>query len=245
MYGLSSRWSATATNGSGLGQGDATTVTWGIVADGTPIGAMGGGASETDDPSNLAGFLNGIYGTVTPDTNYTDEVWFAHFQSTFDRWSALSGITYVYVSYDDGATFSTAPGELGVRADVRIGGHYIDGNSGNLAYNFYPNKGDMVIDTADTLYPSTGNAIRLRNVLAHESGHGLGLQHVISSSSSILMEGHLDTSFDGPQLDDILGLQRHYGDYYEKSGGNNTAASATALGTLGGGQTLSIGTSAV
>ncbi len=245
LFALSSRWSATATNGFGLVQGDATTVTWGIVADGTPIPALGGIVTESDDPSNLVAFLNGIYGTVTPDSDYTDEAWFAHFQSTFDRWSALSGVTYVYAAYDDGAAFSTSKGILSVRADVRIGGHYIDGNSGNLAHNFYPNKGDMVIDTADTLYPSTGNAIRLRNTLAHESGHGLGLQHVSASLSSFLMEPAMNTSIDGPQLDDILGLQRHYGDYFEKNGGNDTSASAISLGSLNGGQTFSIGTAAV
>ena len=213
--------------------------------DGTPIGALSGVSGESTDPSNLVAFMSSIYGTVTADTDYTDEVWFTHFQSTYDRWSELSGITYVYVSYDDGATFAGAAGASGLRADVRIGGHRIDGNSGVLAYSFYPNNAEMVIDTADTNYPSTGNAIRLRNVLAHESGHGLGLKHVSSNNSSILMEGNLSTSFDGPQYDDILGLQRHYGDDYEQSGGNNTSGTATSLGALGAGQTLSVGTSAV
>jgi len=245
LFALNSRWSTTATNGSGLTQGDATTVTWSIVPDGTPIGAFSGLSSEVAAPSNLVAFMNGIYGTVTADTNYTDEVWFAHMKSVFDRWSALSGINYVYAAYDDGASFGSSAGVLNVRADVRIGGHYIDGSSGVLAYNFYPNNGEMVIDTTETSYPSTGNAIKLRNVMAHESGHGLGLMHVISGSSAFLMEGTINTSFDGPQLDDILGLQRHYGDYYEKSGGNDTTAKATPLGTLGAGQTLSVGTAVV
>ena len=100
------RWSNTATNGSGLVSGDATTVTWSIVADGTPIPAMGGISGESSDSSNLVAFLSGIYGTVTADTNYTDEVWFSHLQSTFDRWSELSGLTFTYVAYDDGAAFT-------------------------------------------------------------------------------------------------------------------------------------------
>ena len=245
LFTLNSRWTTTATNGSGLSQGDATTVTWSIVPDGTMIGALSGLSSEVAAPSNLVAFLNGIYGTVSANTDYTDENWFPHVKSVYDRWSALSGINYVYVAYDDGATFGSFAGVLNVRADVRIGGHNIDGGSGVLAYNFYPNNGELVIDTTETSYPSTGNAIKLRNVLAHESGHGLGLQHVISGSSAFLMEGTINTSFDGPQLDDILGLQRHYGDFYEKNGGNDTSANPTSLGPLGGGATLSIGTSVI
>ncbi len=245
LFAQFNSWESTATDGAGLNQGDAATLTWSIVPDGTPVGAMGGVSGESSDPSNLVAFLSGVYGTVTADTNYTDEVWFSHFQSTFARWSELSGITYVYVGYDDGASLATAPGVLGVRADVRIGGHRIDGNSGVLAYNFYPENGDMVIDTVETSYPGTGNAIRLRNMLAHESGHGLGMQHVYSSSSAILMEAYLSTSFDGPQFDDVLGIQQIYGDYYEKNGGNDTAAKATPLGALGAGQTLSVGVDTV
>ena len=250
LFVLGSRWSTTATSGSDLVQGDATTVTWGIVADGTAIPAMGGVSGESSDSSNLVSFLSGIYGTVTADTNYTDEVWFTHFQSSFDRWSELTGISYVYAAYDDGAAMSSfssmAPGVLGLRADVRIGGHRIDGNSGTLAYNFYPNNGEMVIDTADSFYSTTTtNSIRLRNTVMHEGAHGFGLDHVISGASGFLMEPITNSAFDGPQFDDILGAQRHYGDAYEKNGGNDTSAKATSLGTLGGGQTLSIGTSTV
>ena len=87
LFVVGSRWSRTATDGSGLGQGDATTVTWSIVPDGTAVPAMGGISGESSDPSNLVSFLSSIYGTVTADTNFTDEVWFQHFESTFDRWS--------------------------------------------------------------------------------------------------------------------------------------------------------------
>ncbi|MCA9085082.1 MAG: matrixin family metalloprotease, partial [Planctomycetaceae bacterium] len=241
-FNLASRWSTTATSGSGLTQGDPTILTWSIVPDGTAIPALGGIAAETADPSNLVSYLGGIYGVNTLDTNYTDEPWFTHFESVFDRWSELTGLTYVYEPFDDGVGFTNTtanPGVTGVRGDVRIGGHYIDGPSNVLAYNFYPNHGDMVIDTGDTYFTSTtSNSLRLRNTLAHEAGHGIGLRHVESNNAGFLMEPFISLSFDGPQLDDILAAQRHYGDDLE---GNDTSGTAFGLGVVAPGQSQSIG----
>lgn len=223
-FRLNPRWSSTATDGSGLGQGDPTVLTWGFVPDGTSIS---GGVGEPSAPSNLIAFLNGIYGPGN---------WLPIFQQVFDRWQELTGISYVYEPNDDGAGFVGSPGVVGVRADVRIGGHLIDGNSGILAYNYYPNSGDMVIDTADSFYSNTGgNSIRLRNVLAHEHGHGMGLKHVCPVNQSKLMEPFLTTSFDGPQHDDILGANRSYGDIAEDDDSQGTAFQ---LGSLGGGVLL-------
>ncbi|MBL8820660.1 MAG: pre-peptidase C-terminal domain-containing protein, partial [Planctomyces sp.] len=249
LFVLGSRWSGTSMTGAGLGQGDATTVSWTIVRDGTPIPAIGYPGSESADDSNLVAFLDGLYGTVTPDGNPQNAEWFPLFQSSFDRWSELGGITFVYTSYDDGVPFSAVgsayPGVWGGRADVRIGGHRIDGPSGIIAYNFLPNNGEMVIDTDETYYDNTGsNSLRLRNTIMHEAGHGFGLEHIISSTNGFLMRPGATSSFDGPQFDDILGLQRHYGDRYEKGNGNNTSANAVTLGTLTAGSTLSVGTDA-
>jgi hypothetical protein len=216
-FQLDSRWSTTATNGSGLGQGDPTILTWSYIPDGTNISGFVG---EPAAPSNLFAWLNGLYGSF--------EAWHALFVQVFDRWSQLAGITYVYQPTDDGAVFPSASGILGVRGDVRIGGHFIDGGFGTLAYNFFPNTGDMVIDTFDAYFNSTGsNSLRLRNTLAHEHGHGIGLEHVCPVNGTKLMEPFLGTGFDGPQIDDILGGQRGYGDANEH---NDTSASATDLG---------------
>ncbi|MFO1001130.1 MAG: matrixin family metalloprotease [Planctomycetaceae bacterium] len=238
----SSRWTTTATNGSGLTQGTPTTLTWSIVPDSTPIPALGGIVAESSSNSNLVSYLGGIYGVTTNDSNYTDEPWFVHFQSVFSRWSALTGINYVYSAADDGVAFtnSTAnPGVLGVRGDVRIGGHPIDGDSNVLAYNFFPNHGDMVIDTGDNYFATTtNNSIRLRNTLAHEAGHGIGLNHVESSDAAFLMEPFINTGFDGPQLDDILAAQRMYGDNLEN---NETFATASSFGSVAIGQPVTYG----
>lgn len=217
-----SRWSATATNGFGLKQGDPTTLTWSIVPDGV---AISGAIGEPSAPSNLRAFLNGIYGSQA--------AWLAIFQQVFDRWSEITGVTYVYEPNDDGVPLFGSSGALGVRADVRIGGHAIDGGFGVLAYNYYPNNGDMVLDTADAFYANTSNgSIRLRNTLAHEHGHGLGFAHSCPINQTKLMEPYLTTAFDGPQLDEILGGTRLYGDDLEH---NDAVANASDLGSLGNG----------
>jgi len=252
-FRLDSRWTNTATNGTaGIGnQGDPVTLTWSILPDGTNIGAFSGSPAETASPSSLRSFLDTQFGAGAGGADLTNRPWFQLFTSSFNRWSQVSGLSYAYSPQDDGASFvspTNSPGVLGVRGDVRIGGHFIDGQAGSniLAYNFFPNTGDMVIDTSNTAFFTTGssNSIGTRNVIMHEHGHGIGLNHLESSNSNHLMEPFISTAFDGPQFDDILGAQRGYGDALEKSGGNNTAATATPLNLIAHGATASRGTSA-
>jgi hypothetical protein len=140
-------------------------------------------------------------------------------------------------------------GALGVRGDIRIGGRRVDGDSGTLAFTYLPEFGsDMVIDTGDDDFytDATDNFVGFRNTLMHELGHSIGLLHV-ESSSALLLEPYIDTSFDGPQLDDIRGAQFFYGDAYEKSNGglgNGTAALATDLGVFAAGGVHRIGADA-
>jgi hypothetical protein len=228
-YNANSRWNNTAITGNTGAQGDPITLTWSIAPDGTPIP---NGVGEGDGVSNLRARLDQIYGS--------EAVWLPLFQQVFDRWSQLSGITYVYESNDDGITFNNNPGVVGVRGDVRIGGKLIDGNSGVLAYNSFPQSGDMVIDTGDNFYDNTTNgSLRLRNVLSHEHGHGLGFAHTCPIEQTKLMEPFLTVAFDGPRHDDIRGVQRSYGDPSEP---DNTAAQATDLGTPALVQSVQLGT---
>jgi hypothetical protein len=227
------RWPRTATNNTTLTQGDPTIITWSIAPDGTPISGFNG---EPSAPDNLRSYLSGIYGTNPASPRAEDQPWFHVFQEVFDHWSAVSGVTYVYEPADDGASFGSAAGGVrGVRGDVRIGGHRIDGPSNILAYNFYPTVGDMVLDTGDSFFTNTAsNSLRLRNTVAHEAGHGLGLGHVTPTNGTKLMEPSISLGFDGPQADDILAVNRGYGDRLEKNGGNNTAATSTNLGAVSG-----------
>jgi serralysin len=82
----------------------------------------------------------------------------------------------------------------------------------------------------------------------HELGHAFGLLHIESSTDNLLMEPVINLGFDGPQLDDIRGIQGLYGDALEKTNnglGNGTAARATSLGSLVAGGTLDVGSDAV
>ena len=241
-YQINNRWTQTATNGFTGSSSDPITLTWGFVADGLNIPAAGGISTEVAAPSILQARLTTLYGTMAAAQ--------AVFQQVFDRWSAVSGITYVYTGLsDDGAPFISSPGVLGVRPDVRIGGHHLDGSSNVLAYNFFPDVSDMVIDTDDLtgsgyMTNLTASSRRLRNVVAHEHGHGLGLSHVDPINQTKLMEAFVSTAYDGPQYDDILAIQTLYGDPLEKNGRNDTTATATDKGTPAlGTSTLATGVS--
>src|SRR4051794_20088510 len=119
-----SRWSGNAaiTPPQGYSQGSPLTLTWGFMALGTPINdsAVSGFPNANN---NLQTRLNTIYGSQA--------TWQPIFQSVFNRWSSLGGLTYQFESADDGSTINGNTGDqrgvLGVRADVRIGGKPLDG----------------------------------------------------------------------------------------------------------------------
>lgn len=222
----------------GHGMGNALTLTWGFVRDGN--GISGG-------TSNLVSKFDATFGAGPGGNDLSLRPWFQHFDNSYQRMAAVSGLTMLYENADDGAT--GAAGSFGVRADMRIGGRSIDGLGGILAFNAFPNSGDMVIDTDDmSLYGNASNSHRfLRDVVMHESGHGFGCAHCESNNRGILMEPFINTSFDGPQLHDIMILQRGYGDRLEKTNGqlgNDTFANATGLGSIGIGGMFTIGNDA-
>lgn len=239
----SGRWSSTLTDGGGLSQGDATTLTWSIVPDGTFIDNFAGGQIPTElaSDSDLVSWLDGIYGDVGGG-DIESRSWFGIFNDMFERWGAISGMEYIYEPNDDGADM-LAGGALGVRGEVRIGGHFIDGDGSVLAYNFFPvDSSSMVIDTGDGLFGQNlqQDSIFLRNTVAHEHGHGLGVSHVGPTDNTKLMEPYLNLNFNGPQFDDILVSQRLYGDDFEQSGGNDSVGTATDLGLIADGR-VSVG----
>ncbi|MBX3395158.1 MAG: choice-of-anchor D domain-containing protein [Phycisphaerae bacterium] len=210
-----SRWTATATDGA-VAQGERLTLTYSFVPDGTPITIAGTVESE---PSSLF---------TRFDANFPGGrvAWKAKFAQALNQWGEILNITYVEVA-DDGAAFPTSAGALGLRGDIRIAMRSL---GEPLAVNFFPQfGGDMVLDSLDIgqFVNPVNDYLNLRNILTHEHGHGLGLNHVLPTDSTKLMEPFLSTAYDGPQEDDIRGAQSLYGDRFEA---NNVIANNSFLG---------------
>ncbi len=219
-YARDGRWTSTASGYSGI-LGNPITLTYSFVPDGTWI-------PDEGEASSLWSRLDTLFSGNTA-------AWQQIFADCFARWAEFVGITYIYEPNDDGASWPSAIGVLGTRGDVRIGSANIDGYSGVLAYNYYPQYGgDMLIDSSENWANASSDYRFFRNVVMHEHGHGHGLGHVDASNLQ-LMEPYYQGSFYGPQDDDIRGGNRNYGDRFEL---NNAAADATDLGTLGEGLTI-------
>ncbi|MCW1916827.1 MBG domain-containing protein [Luteolibacter sp. GHJ8] len=238
---IADRWNRTATNGTGQGtQGQPVTLRWSIVPDGTPIPSTESG--ESSDASSLRARMTAIYGgSATGDP--AAQPWFPVFQAVFDNLAAVSGLRFVYEPNDDGVTIDGITngsdwGVTGTRGDIRISGHSIDGNSNVLAYAYYPDNGDVVVDTNDSFFADiSNNSIRLRNVMEHEIGHALGLDHVCPINQTKLMEPFISTAYRGSQFDDVYSFQRNYGDPLEVHGtlrNNDSTANARALTLVAG-----------
>ncbi|MBY0308174.1 MAG: matrixin family metalloprotease [Phycisphaerales bacterium] len=229
-YDAVARWTSTSTNG-GVSAGQPVTLRVSLVPD----------TVQAPD-------LNGVMGASTLFSSMDSKfggnrgLWISKIQEAFNRWGAVTGVSYVWVTapgqdWDDGAGWNT--GGSATRGDVRIAMRSMDGPNGVLAFNSYPNDGDMVLDSGENWQSSSNNYRFLRNIVMHEHGHGLGLAHVCPIVQTKLMEPNYTPAFDGPQQDDLRGVHFRYGDVNEP---NNSPATATEMGTVSAGQTLTIGT---
>ncbi len=240
-----SRWQFTSAGSTGT-SGNPVRLTWSLIPDGTPVRRVDN--PSLTKPSDLIAKFDATFGAGPGGTDLTLRPWFTYFDQAFARWNELAGVTYTYEPRDSSLAHGSGTGVNGVRGDVRIGGIGMDGLAGTLAYNYFPKDGgDMALDTDDLggiLSNSANNYRLLRNVIMHEAGHGLGLDHSSSSDANFLMEASINGTFDGPQHDDLRGVHWYYGDVFEKApaGRNETAALATPLGLLQPGAALAIGT---
>ncbi len=203
-----------------------STLTWSLVPDGTQLPGLSSGYS----PSTLFATMDAKFGN-------NRQLWISKVQAVFDRWGAVTGVNYQRVTnngqeWDDGASFPNSNGSTvsgSTRGQVRIGMRPLDGGGGVLAFNMYPQGGDMVMDSAENWQSSGGDYRFFRNTVSHEHGHGLGIAHVCPINNTKLMEPYLSTSFDGPQHDDVRAGHARYGDQFEP---NNSAGVAKDLGTI-------------
>jgi hypothetical protein len=214
-------------------------LSWSFVPDGTSILSNPGlGVHDNGGiagPSELFSRMDSLF-----DGNRAS--WISLFEESFERWSQLIGTTYSRVTlagqdWDDGAAWESVGSPS--RGDIRIAMRNIDGPWTVLAYNYYPQNGDMLLDRNENWSGPGNNYGLLRNVIMHEHGHGIGLRHVCPSDGTKLMEPVISTSFDGPQHDDIRGGQHQHGDPYEQ---NDTPATAVDLGPITIGSPITVGT---
>lgn len=178
--------------------GTGATVTWSYMASGVDCSADGGGLC-----SSFASFMPvGFEAAVN---------------AAFAAWAAVADLTFMQIA--DGGEAFNAPGTSG---DIRLGGHAFDGPSGTLAHGYYPPvngdtaAGDIHFDTAESWKLGWGGpGFNIYQVLSHELGHALGLDHTAVPNS--LMNPFYTEAFMGPQADDIAGMQYIYGPVPEPS----------------------------
>ncbi len=239
-YDINNRWTSTKTDGSGLQRGDAITLLWSVVPDGE-----GWSRGSNSDVINALDIGWGV-AAVDRVPDLTNRPWWSIMDRVYDQYTRVSGLTMIYEPEQnpDGS-------DTGSSGDMRIGGvpfTWENDKGGVLADNSFPNNGDMRIDTylGSSGTPSwyISNGAPLRNLIAHESGHGIGLSHSDISGANAVMETPLETGFWGVQFDDIYAMNRLYGDPLEKNGGNDTMANASDMGNLGTSGSIDWGTDA-
>lgn len=240
-YDIVNRWGATQLDGGNLQRGDAVTLRWSIVPDGQSYSRSAN--------SQLVQFLDD--GWNVPAANRVPSLsgrpWWGVINQAYLQFGRVSGASLVYVPEQNAVGVDT-----GFEGDIRIGGENLDGTPGGaLADNVFPDNGDMRIDITREANGSVGTYFStepgLRNLVIHETGHGVGLGHTqfVNNSAKAVMEGGLRTDIWGLQFDDVYALNRQYGDPRERNGGNNSPATASVLGSFTTTGSLSIGRDAV
>lgn len=172
--------------------GAGASVTWSLMPTGTNCSAEGAGACTALGDFMPMGYLDAI-------------------KAAFAAWSEVANIIFTQVE-DNGVPFNA----FGTVAEIRLGGHAMDGGFGTLAHGYYPPAngataaGDIHFDIAETWKLDFGGpGFDIFQVATHEIGHAIGLAH--STTPGSLMNPYYTETFRGLRADDIAGAQYLYG----------------------------------
>ena len=215
------------------GMGSPITLSWSIAPDGLSI-------TSISAPSEMFARMDSLFSSQGGRAT-----WMNRLQQSFDRWTNLTGIEFVFVNdgvndWDDGSSWNGGSGSA-TCGDIRLAMGPVDGSNNILAFAQFPGAGsggNIVMDRAETWSAASNQHRFMRNTVMHETGHSIGMSHVCPLNNSKLMEPALSTSFLGPQQDDIRGAQELYGDIYED---NNGVLKAYDVGTLAEGAPIVVG----
>ncbi|MGE3315232.1 MAG: matrixin family metalloprotease [Planctomycetaceae bacterium] len=141
-------------------------------------------------------------------------------------WASVAPLHFVEV-VDSGPIVSDNSYSAGTYPKIRIGHEYIDGGSGAniLAHAYFPTgsglAGDLHLDNSNTWKLGPSGGIDVIEVLTHELGHALGLDHEPTPSGSVgnnaIMNPYYGarytTGLNSAHLlqDDINGIRTIYG----------------------------------
>lgn len=187
-----------ALNGDGAGpELPGGVVTYSFMADGIDLSAETGG----DPLTNIA-----LDSLPTYSACFLEEI-----ELALGAWSAVADIQFLQVT-DGGGAFNNEP-----VADIRIGAHVFDGQSGTLAHAFFPPPnglyaaGDTHFDSEEIWSCTSANgSLNIGIVALHEFGHAIGLEHE-NTDVAIMNPFYSPTLSFGPLADDIIGAGAIYG----------------------------------
>ncbi len=183
---------------------------------------------------SLAGPINctaQAVATCSPLSSFMPVGFLGEVQSAFSAWSNVANLTFVQVA-DNGV----ASGAVGTNADIRISGFDLCGGCSVLAFAAPPPPpvgtdtafGDIFLDSTDLWKIGfVGPGFSIFQIVAHELGHALGLDHTLVANS--LMNAAYSEAFIGPQADDIAGIRFLYG----TRAINNAVPEPTTLALMG------------
>lgn len=184
-----------------------------FVASGEKWPQPGGAGNPVTITYSLSNLLDDDLGGILSDDAVYDAV-----EEALGMWAKYAPLNFVEME-DSGPAVADDQYSALRNPQIRIGFHPIDNRNGVLAHAYYPDgsglAGDVHLDQSEnwSTRPSFSN-IDIIEVLTHELGHSLGLDH--ENRNPAIMNPFYSGRFEGPGTgdllqDDINGIRAIYG----------------------------------